>query len=86
MSKVRRNQERFRICQLDAKAHAFESFEQEFRARTLAHDVPDTEILQVLIKYGISKSMLPTEMGGGLSANHQLEWLANRRAVELEEI
>lgn len=58
---------------------------QEFRARTLAHDVPDTEILQVLANYGISKAILPSEMGGSLTG-HQLEWMANRWAAELEEI
>jgi len=43
------------------------------------------EILNVLSEYGISKEMLPDVMGGSLVA-HQLEWIENRRAAELEEI
>ena len=49
------------------------------------HDASPSEIIGVLSKYGITKDMLPCEMGGTIQ-NHQLEWIANRRAIELEEI
>jgi hypothetical protein len=55
------------------------------RCRTRFHDVQESEILGVLAGYGILDSMLPTEMGGTLEFN-QSEWIAKRRAVELEEI
>lgn len=55
------------------------------RCRTLFHDVPESEILKVLSNYGILPDMLPMEMGGSVVLN-QPEWIANRWAVELEEI
>jgi hypothetical protein len=55
------------------------------RSRSLYHDVPESEILDVLSGYGILKDMLPVEMGGTVQLD-QSEWIANRRAVELEEI
>jgi hypothetical protein len=35
----------------------------------LEHDVPESEILNILSSYGISKGMLPTEMGGTVVLN-----------------
>jgi len=58
---------------------------KSFRARTLTHGVPESEILQVLSEYGIVKTMLPTQMGGLIALDHS-EWIDNRRAAELEEI
>lgn len=55
------------------------------RSRTLFHDVPESEILDVLAEYGILKNMLPTEMGGTVVLN-QREWMANRWAIEIEEL
>jgi hypothetical protein len=55
------------------------------RSRVLEHDVPESQILDVLSHYGIMKDMLPTEMGGTIELN-QAEWIASRRAAELEEI
>jgi hypothetical protein len=55
------------------------------RLRTLIHDVPENEILNVLQEYGISKDMLPTGVGGDVIIDMP-KWMANRRAVELEEI
>jgi hypothetical protein len=55
------------------------------RTRSLMHDESPSEIVGVLSKYGITKDMLPSEMGGTIQ-NHQLEWIADRRAIELEEI
>jgi hypothetical protein len=55
------------------------------RSRVLEHDVPESQILDVLSHYGIMKDMLPTEMGGTIELN-QAEWIASRRATELEEI
>jgi len=55
------------------------------RSRTLFHDVPEDEIVETLSTYGIFDSMLPTEMGGTLRFS-QSEWIAQRRALEMEEI
>lgn len=55
------------------------------RARTIVHNVPESKILDALISYGISKEMVPTELGGSIVLN-QREWMENRRAVEMEEI
>lgn len=55
------------------------------RLRTIVHDVPVSQICDVLSAYGILREMLPTEMGGEVKLN-QAEWIADRRAVELQEI
>lgn len=55
------------------------------RARTIVHNVPESTILDALISYGISKEMVPTELGGTIVLN-QREWMENRRAVEMEEL
>jgi len=55
------------------------------RSRTQLHYVQESEIVEVLSRYGILKDMLPTEMGGPIQIS-QSEWLANRRAAELEEL
>ena len=55
------------------------------RSRKLVHDVPESQLLDVLSDYGILKDMLPTEMGGTVLLD-QAEWIASRRAAELEEI
>ena len=72
---------------LDTETHCrYVAFaDKRFRARTIAHDVSENEILDVLSKYGIQKEMLPTEMGGSIELNRS-EWIANRWAVEMEEI
>lgn len=57
---------------------------KEARARLKFH-VAESELLEALCGYGILGSMLPTEMGGTVELN-QSEWIASRRAVELEEI
>jgi hypothetical protein len=59
--------------------------DKRLRERKLEHDVQENQIISVLSTYGIMKDMLPTEMGGTIELN-QSEWIANRRAVELEEI
>lgn len=57
------------------------------RFRMNFHNVPDTEIANVLTEYGIQKHMLPTEMGGTIPLNiYQAEWIATRRAIEMTEI
>ena len=57
------------------------------RVRTVFHDVPEDELLNALSEYGILKDGLPTGMGGTIELNLYLqEWMANRRAVEMEEI
>lgn len=53
------------------------------RNRTLFHNVPDTEILDTLSTYGILPYMLPAEVGGTVQVD-QSDWIAQRRALELE--
>lgn len=60
--------------------------DRESRQRTLFHDVPASEIINILAKYGIDKDMLPTYMVGGTLELNLLEWITERRAIELEEI
>lgn len=55
------------------------------RSRMVIHDVPDDELLEALAGYGINPSILPKSMGGSVVLD-QAEWIANRHAVELEEI
>jgi hypothetical protein len=59
--------------------------DKRLRDRKLEHNVAESQILNVLSSYGIMKDMLPTQMGGTIELS-QSEWIANRRAVELEEI
>lgn len=51
----------------------------------LIHDVSEGNVLEILAEFGIKKDMLPVEMGGSVRLT-QAEWIANRRAVEMEEI
>lgn len=60
-------------------------FHKRLRDRNLQHDVPESQILDVLSSYGIMKDMLPLEMGGTIVLD-QSEWIANRRAAEIEQI
>jgi hypothetical protein len=55
------------------------------RSRFLIHDVPESQLLDVLSDFGIRKEMLPTEIGGTIGLDHA-KWMASRRAAELEEI
>lgn len=55
------------------------------RSRMLIHDVSEGNVLEILAEFGIKKDMLPVEMGGSVRLT-QAEWIANRRAVEMEEI
>lgn len=58
---------------------------KEVRSRLQFHDGSEDEVLESLAGYGILKSSLPTEMGGTFVLD-QSEWIANRRAAELEEL
>jgi hypothetical protein len=49
------------------------------------HDVPPEQIADELSSFGITREMLPTQMGGSIVLNPS-EWIAKRRAVEMEEI
>jgi hypothetical protein len=53
------------------------------RSRLKFHDIPDCEVVETLAGYGILQHMLPKEMGGSVDLNQQ-EWIAHRRAIELE--
>jgi hypothetical protein len=55
------------------------------RSRLVLHNVAESEILEVLSQYGLEKAMLPTQMGGTVELILE-EWIANRRAVEMEEL
>jgi len=65
----------------------YAAMDKAARSRTLIHDVPENEMLDVLACYGIQKDTLPTGMGGpvDLDAWSSL-WVAQRRAIEMEEI
>jgi len=68
------------------KPFMFALMSKEGRSRLQIHaGVPESEILDVLSRYGITKEMLPTEMGGTVRLNMS-EWIAQRRAIEMEEI
>lgn len=58
---------------------------KETRQRFLMHDARPNGILRVLSEFGITKDMLPTEMGGDIQLD-QSEWIANRFAIEMEEL
>ena len=55
------------------------------RTRTNFHNCPEDRLLEALSSYGILKDMLPVEMGGTIELN-MYEWIAHRRAAELEEL
>ena len=58
---------------------------KQIRVRSIWHAVPDNEILSVLSEYGITGDMVPTELGGTIQLNPS-EWIAQQRAMEMEEI
>jgi hypothetical protein len=57
---------------------------KELRLRSIIHDVPETEILGSLAEFGMSKDLLPVEIGGKIEFSIA-EWLANRREGELAD-
>lgn len=67
------------------KPVVFALMTKEVRARTLEHYVADSNYVEILSEFGITREMLPTEMGGTVNFD-QREWVAQRRAIELEEI
>jgi hypothetical protein len=58
---------------------------KETRQRFLVHSARPDGILGVLSEYGIPPEVLPAEMGGAIQLD-QSEWIATRRAIEMEEI
>lgn len=56
------------------------------QSRVQVHAIPDTDIVEALGEYGILPAMLPTVVPGGLLELNPDEWIAHRRAVEMEEI
>lgn len=60
-------------------------FDRTHRSRCQVHGVEESKIFEVLSRYGLGKEMLPTKMGGMVELNI-LEWIANRRAIEMEEM
>ena len=57
---------------------------KEGRLRSVVHDVPVGELFEVLGGYGISKDMLPKEVGGSIEFSID-DWIAARRNAELKE-
>lgn len=55
------------------------------RSRMLLHSVTEKETVEVLSPYGIKRHMIPVHMGGTVCLC-QKEWLAGRRAAEMEEL
>ena len=55
------------------------------RSRMLIHAAQGDELFDVLAEFGILRHMLSVEMGGLVQLD-QAEWIAHRRAVEMEEI
>lgn len=54
------------------------------RSRTRIHSV-EANIVDTLQEYGIEKEMLPTMIGGTFELDPS-EWIAQRRATEMEEL
>lgn len=67
------------------KPVAFALLGKEARNRNNMHDIPPEQIADALSSFGITKKMLPTQMGGSIVLNPS-EWIAKRRAVEMGEI
>jgi hypothetical protein len=59
--------------------------DRESRSRIVVHNVPETEIIQSLSRFGLRKDSLPKKMGGDMQLD-QSEWIASRRVIEMEEI
>lgn len=55
------------------------------RARSMWHAGPEQDVLNTIAGYGMTKDMLPSVMGGSCRLD-QLEWMAKRRSIEMEEI
>ncbi len=55
------------------------------RTRNTMHDVIPAKLADSLSPFGITKDMLPMHMGGTIQLNPS-DWIAERRAIEMEEI
>jgi hypothetical protein len=67
------------------KLTTFVLMDKHTRSRKVVHDIPESQLLDILSDYGIHKEMLPTQMGGTVQLD-QAKWIADRRAAELMEI
>lgn len=67
------------------KPIVFAFMDARTRTRSVVHDVPENEIANALLEYGIRKEMLPTGMGGTVEID-MMKWTADRRATEMEEL
>lgn len=67
------------------KPIVFAVMTKEARARTLVHHDENSNYVEILSPFGINGDMLPVEMGGTIRLDQQ-QWVAERRAVELDEI
>lgn len=66
------------------KPIAFALLGKEARNRNTMHNIPPEQIADELSSFGITKEMLPIQMGGSVQLDPS-EWIAKRRAVEMEE-
>lgn len=57
--------------------------DRESRSRIVVHNIPETEIIQSLSRFGLRKDSL--KMGGDMQLD-QSKWIASRRVIEMEEI
>lgn len=73
------------MCTKILKPITFKLTDKRARSRTVIHDVPPSDIVGILDEYGIRKDVLPQELGGTFRID-QKAWMADRRAIELEEI
>jgi hypothetical protein len=64
---------------------AFAMQGKEMRTRNTMHDVIPAKLADSLSPFGITKDMLPMHMGGTIQLNPS-DWIAERRAIEMEEI
>lgn len=67
------------------KPIVFAFMDSRTRTRSVVHDIPENEIANALSEYGITKQMLPTNMGGSVQIN-MAQWMVNRRSSEMEEL
>jgi len=66
------------------KPIAFALLGKEARNRNTMHNIPPEQVAEALSSFGITKEMLPIQMGGSVQLDPS-EWIAKRRAIEMEE-
>lgn len=67
------------------KPVGFALMDKEIRTRMVLTTLVDDTALEHLEKYGLTRDVVPVEMGGECHVNHE-EWLAKRRELENRKI